>query len=86
MGDELADEFAEHFQGNKTPHVLITTSRTASVTTLKFVNDLRVVIPNSEYYRRKNYHLKSIIEFAKNRSFTCVLVVLEDRKIPSNLR
>jgi ribosome production factor 1 len=41
------------------------------------------VIPNAHYYKRGSYDLKQIVKYAKNRDFTSMIVVNEDRKYPS---
>lgn len=37
-------------------------------------------IPGLTYYRRRDFHLKKIIKFLKNRDFTDLIVVGENRK------
>ena len=47
------------------------------------MEELKRIIPNSEVRVRKGLDLKKIIPQAKEKEFTAVVVVNEDRKIPS---
>lgn len=38
------------------------------------------VFPNATYYKRQGYPLKKIVQYAKAREFTDVVVINEDRK------
>uniref|UniRef100_A0A8R1HRF1 Brix domain-containing protein n=1 Tax=Caenorhabditis japonica TaxID=281687 RepID=A0A8R1HRF1_CAEJA len=58
---------------------------TSFQTTFKFCYELQKCIPNSEIYTRKNVLLKKIIEQAKEREFTDLLIVHEDRKKPNGI-
>ena len=49
------------------------------------MEELQRVIPNSEIRVRKGLDLKKIIPQAKEKGFTAVIVVNEDRKVPSIL-
>jgi len=40
---------------------------------------------DAHYYKRRRYELKKIVEYAKNRGFTDVLVFNEDNKTPNGL-
>lgn len=39
------------------------------------------VFPNATYYKRQGFPLKKIVQFAKNRDFSDVVVINEDRKM-----
>jgi len=43
------------------------------------------VIPNVEYYKRKNYDLKKIVAYAKDRGYTALMVMSEKSKVPDGL-
>ena len=49
------------------------------------MEELHRVIPNSEIRVRKGLDLKKIIPQAKEKGFTALIVVNEDRKVPSIL-
>ncbi len=48
-------------------------------TSFEFIEDLLKVIPNSDFRKRGTFHLKKIVEYAKNRDYTCLIVINEDR-------
>ena len=47
------------------------------------MEELQRIIPNSEIHVRKGLDLKKIIPQAKEKGFTALIVVNEDRKVPS---
>ena len=47
------------------------------------MEELQRIIPNSEIRVRKGLDLKKIIPQAKEKGFTALIVVNEDRKVPS---
>lgn len=49
------------------------------------MEELQRVIPNSKIRVRKGLDLKKIIPQAKEKGFTALIVVNEDRKVPSIL-
>ena len=49
------------------------------------MEELKRIIPNSEVCIRKGLDLKKIIPQAKEKGFTALVVVNEDRKLPSIL-
>ena len=49
------------------------------------MEELQRLIPNSEIRVRKGLDLKKIIPQAKEKGFTALIVVNEDRKVPSIL-
>ena len=57
----------------------------SSQKTLQFVEELHRIIPNSDIFVRRGYDLKKIIPEAAKRGFTALIVVNEDRKVPSIL-
>jgi len=50
-----------------------------------FIEELMQVIPNSHYVKRGTYELKKIVEYAKNRDFTSLIVVHTNRREPDAL-
>ncbi|CAM6026775.1 hypothetical protein CY35_05G111600 [Sphagnum magellanicum] len=83
--DNAADEFNAHFMREHVPKLLITTSQACCNNTRNFIKELLTVIPNAHYYKRGSYDLKQIVKYAKNRDFTSMIVVNEDRKYPNGL-
>lgn len=87
-----------HQQGswNKQPSILLILEFAALLTTLqfnspvlqrtvRFCEQLSTVIPNSHVYYRRGLALKRIIPQCIARDFTDLIVINEDRKIPSIL-
>uniref|UniRef100_A0A0A9F400 Brix domain-containing protein n=1 Tax=Arundo donax TaxID=35708 RepID=A0A0A9F400_ARUDO len=80
-----ADEFNAILKQHITPKVLITTCRFNSGRGPAFIEELMQVIPNSHYVKRGTYELKKIVEYAKNRDFTSLVVVHTNRREPDAL-
>ncbi|WVZ82698.1 hypothetical protein U9M48_029932 [Paspalum notatum var. saurae] len=80
-----ADEFNAVLKQHMTPKVLITTCRFNSGRGPAFIEELMQVIPNSHYVKRGTYELKKIVEYAKNREFTSLIVVHTNRREPDAL-
>ncbi|OIW20783.1 hypothetical protein TanjilG_23163 [Lupinus angustifolius] len=80
-----ADEFSSILKREQTPKILITTCRFNSSRGPDFISDLLSVIPNAHYYKRGTYDLKKIVEYAKNKDFTSVVVVHTNRREPDAL-
>ncbi|KAF3789247.1 Ribosome production factor 1 [Nymphaea thermarum] len=85
FADNDADEFSSILNRQHTPKILITTSRFNSTRGPAFIEELLSVIPNAHYYQRGTYELKKIMEYAKNRDFTSVIVVHTNRREPDAL-
>ncbi|KAF8413427.1 hypothetical protein HHK36_001410 [Tetracentron sinense] len=80
-----ADEFSSILKMECTPKILITTCRFNSSRGPDFIKELLSVIPNAHYYKRGTYDLKKIVEYAKNKDFTSVIVVHTNRREPDAL-
>lgn len=80
-----ADEFSSVLSQGCTPKILITTNRFNSTRGPAFISELLSVIPNAHYYKRGTYELKKIIEYAKKKEFTSVIVVHSTRREPDAL-
>jgi ribosome production factor 1 len=83
--DEQDDEFAKYYRDKKNPKVLITTSPRPSHRVKQFVREALWLFPNSIYRPRKDYQVKEIVEFCKNRHMTDLVVVVERLKEPHEL-
>ncbi|KAK4267103.1 hypothetical protein QN277_023935 [Acacia crassicarpa] len=79
------DEFSAILKLQQTPKILITTCRFNSTRGPAFISNLLSVIPNSHYYKRGTYDLKKIVEYAKNKDFTSIIVVHTNRREPDAL-
>lgn len=71
---------AAHFKRERPPNVLITTCYKPTGIMYRFISELLEVLPNAVYYKRAGYALKKIVQYAKNRDFTDLIVVNQDRK------
>jgi ribosome production factor 1 len=90
--DIAVDPFASYFSASNEdgdpipPRVLITTSSHATKVAYSFCEELRSVVPSSEFIvRKKNkgFEVGRIAGWAAGRGYTSMLVVNEDRKQPS---
>lgn len=69
---------------NKDPKILITTNDiTISCKTYKLCRELEKVLPNAQYFYRKNIGLSKIIPEAIKRNYSAIISINEDRKEPS---
>lgn len=84
-GDENIDEFNEYFKEKTTPKICMVTNRRPGRGVFQFMKELKTAIPNLHYYERKNFKLKDIIEFAKNREYTDVMIIYERRGEPHTM-
>lgn len=80
-----ADEFSSILAREHTPKILITTCRFHSTRGPDFIKDLLSVIPNAHYYKRGTYDLKKIVEYARKKDFTSLIVVHTNRREPDAL-
>ncbi|EGG20361.1 brix domain-containing protein [Cavenderia fasciculata] len=79
--DVNLDEFASYFDG-KEPKVCITTNtRPQGRHITPFVKMIEEILPNCEYFPRKDFKLKDIVKFCANRDYTDLLVVNEDNGV-----
>ncbi|KAL6963548.1 hypothetical protein U1Q18_034559 [Sarracenia purpurea var. burkii] len=79
------DEFSSILKRECTPKILITTCRFNSTRGPAFISDLLSVIPNAHYYKRGTNDLKKIVEYARNKDFTSIIVVHTNRREPDAL-
>ncbi|GLT34253.1 hypothetical protein SLA2020_087770 [Shorea laevis] len=80
-----ADEFSSILKQDQIPKILITTCRFNSTRGPAFISELLSIIPNAHYYKRGTYDLKKIVEYAKNKDFTTIIVVHTNRREPDAL-
>lgn len=84
---EGEDEFASYFtEVERDPKILITTSRFPHKDTYKFAATMVEILPNATFIRRKpEYSMKEIAEFCSNREYTHLVVINENKKMPTGL-
>ncbi|PHZ12860.1 Brix-domain-containing protein [Rhizopus microsporus ATCC 52813] len=81
--DEAMDELASYFSG-KTPKILVTTSKKCSTNCYDFCAELVSMFPDAQFAKRGPKHeLRQVIKIAKEKEFTDLIIVNEDRKIPN---
>lgn len=85
IADEDDDELAPYFQRAYTPKICITTSDKARRRSITFCRELMTLLPNSKFYKRCSISLKKLVVQAKERGFSDLIVVNEDRGLPNGL-
>ncbi|GFY42169.1 ribosome production factor 1 [Trichonephila inaurata madagascariensis] len=83
--DQSIDEFSSYYNREETPKVLITCSENPHTWTIRFCRELKVLIQDSIFLYRKRASLKHLVEEAKKRDFTNIVVVTEDRRHPTGM-
>ena len=83
--DNANDEFSSYFNSLATPKVLITSADRPSLKSHLLMKELFKCIPNSSIILRKGVDLKKLIPQAHDNSFTDIMIVNEDRKVPNGL-
>jgi ribosome production factor 1 len=82
VDEKLHDEYSNYFNKEYEPQILLTTSIKHTGAIFKFMRELKETIPNSYFYYRKKIDLKSIIELAKGKGFSDIIVVYERLRKP----
>ena len=77
VGEQNIDEFDSYFKRESTPKILITTNRRPKGDIFQFLKELKITIPNVEYYPRGNNKIRDIIEWSKERDFTDIMIFQE---------
>lgn len=85
LGEQNVDEFANYFKGNSTPKILMTTNRRPKGEIFHFLKEVKSAFPNTEYYERKNFLIKDIIEWGKKNGFTDLMLFYEKHGKPHSL-
>ena len=82
--DEDDDEDDDDDNPNNDPKILITTTELrVSFKTYKLCRELSRILPNAKYFYRKNVRISKVIPEAIKRKYSAIIVVNEDRKVPS---
>lgn len=79
------DEYESFFTHSYEPKILITSSDNPHTKTIHFIRELTKIIPNSECRWRHRSSVKKMIQGAKERDYTDVIVVNEDRRCPNGI-
>lgn len=82
IGTEIdGDEFDAYFTDGQAPKVFITTSKKPKKEAFDFSALLLDIIPNSEYFERKDqFEIPTMCELCTKRGYTDLIVVNEDKK------
>ena len=82
--DDLYEEEDDQDETNHEAKILITTTELkVSFKTYKLCRELSRILPNSNYFYRKNVRISKVIPEAIKRNYSALIVINEDRKIPS---
>ena len=84
-GEHNIDEFASYFNNETTPRILMTTNRRPNGKLFGFLKEVKSVFPGVEYYERKNHLVKEMIEQAKERGFTDLMLFYEKMGKPHTM-
>jgi len=63
----------------------MTTNRRPKGRIFDFLKEVKSAFPNCEYYERQNYLIKDVIEWAKERHFTDLMLFYEKHGKPHSL-
>ncbi|GBN09515.1 Ribosome production factor 1 [Araneus ventricosus] len=85
QADQSFDEFSTYYNREEPPKVVITCSENPHSWTIRFCRDLKLLIQDSIFVYRRHASLKKLVEEAKRREFTNVVVVTEDRRHPTGM-
>jgi ribosome production factor 1 len=73
-------------EASSDPKILITThDLKISSKTYKLCRELSRILPNADYFYRKNVRLSKMIPEAIKRNYSAIIVINEDHKKPSKL-
>lgn len=80
------DDESEDEEASKEPKILITTHEMRiHFQTYKLCRELTRVLPNADYFYRKNTRITKIIPEAIKRDYSAMIVINEDRKVPNGM-
>lgn len=71
--------------GFRDPKILISTSRDCSNRLHQFMQEIRILIPNSVKLNRGNLVLKELVQIAKEKEFTDIILLHENRGQPDGM-
>ena len=85
FNDEKDDEFAEYFNNDKAPKIMITTRPKCSRKLYPFIGDLMQMIPKAYYYPRKEQTITEMATDAYSRGYSHLMCLSEKNKICNGL-
>eukprot|EP00520_Triparma_pacifica_P013808 CAMPEP_0118667224 /NCGR_PEP_ID=MMETSP0785-20121206/19665_1 /TAXON_ID=91992 /ORGANISM="Bolidomonas pacifica, Strain CCMP 1866" /LENGTH=200 /DNA_ID=CAMNT_0006561649 /DNA_START=63 /DNA_END=663 /DNA_ORIENTATION=+ len=80
LADEEDDEFSPYYSCVIKPKILITTRPRPSAELFGFISALLTLIPNSYYYPRRDYEIKDITKYSRNKMFSHLIILSEKSK------
>ncbi|KAN0012417.1 hypothetical protein ACTFIV_004476 [Dictyostelium citrinum] len=78
------DEFESYFDG-RVPKIVVTTNQRSTKNAVEFAQVFPKLLPNCEFFHRRKYHLKEIVQFCNNRDYTDIIVVNETKGVIDEL-
>jgi U3 small nucleolar ribonucleoprotein protein IMP4 len=76
----------EYYDNNfNSPKILVTTSRNPSQRLIQFLQEIRIIIPNSVRVNRGNIVLKDIIRACKQNDYSDLIILHENRGNPDGM-
>lgn len=83
--DQDAEDDDDDEANSNDPKILITTTEIkVSFKTYKLCRELSRILPNAQYFYRKNVRLSKVIPEAVKRNYSAIIVINENQKEPSN--
>ncbi|KAI9217516.1 anticodon-binding protein [Blastocladiella britannica] len=80
FADEDTDEFANFFGGESSPKICVTTNMRPTAQMHIFAKEFATMFPTAEVRKRGTFEIKQIIDFCKQRDYTDLIVLHEDKK------
>jgi len=84
LQDEATDQFADYFAGRQ-PKILVTTNKNPHGRAFQLIREFTKMIPNTHYYKRRDYNIKQIVEYCKHQNWTDIIIVHERKKNPDSM-
>lgn len=85
VGEQNIDEFSTYFNLETRPKIIMTTNRRPKGKLFNFLKEIKGAFPNVEYYERKNFQIKDVIEQAKKLGYTDLMLWYEKAGVPHSL-
>ncbi|KAI9149867.1 Ribosome production factor 1 [Blastocladiella emersonii ATCC 22665] len=80
FADEDTDEFASYFLEGRAPKMCVTTNMRPSKDLHQFAKEFARMFPTAEVRKRGGFEIKEIISYCKERDYTDLIVLHEDKK------
>lgn len=83
---EGEDEFDQYFSSSQEPKILLTTNANAKKPAYEFADLLMDFLPNVTFVKRKReFSMQDMAKFCKNREYTDLVVINEDKKVVTGI-